>query len=118
MKVIHFADAERCEPDPGWRRASLCAEPGISIEHFVKPAFHSSPLHRHPSAQVLVVLQGSLAVKNGSGDEAVIEAGGAVYLPGDEPHLVVNPLDRPSIGLDIFIPGRSFDFWRERGKRP
>jgi len=24
---------------------------------------------------------------------------------------VTNPLDQPSSGIDIFVPGRSFDFW-------
>jgi hypothetical protein len=29
---------------------------------------------------------------------------------------VTNPLDEVSVGIDIFVPGRSFDFWRKRGK--
>jgi hypothetical protein len=39
-----------------------------------------------------------------------------VFLPGDEPHIVTNPLDDVPVGIDIFVPGRAFDFWRKRGK--
>jgi hypothetical protein len=38
----------------------------------------------------------------------------AVFIPGDEPHIVSNPLSETSVGIDIFVPGRSFDFWRKR----
>ncbi|MBC8433714.1 MAG: hypothetical protein H8D96_17530 [Desulfobacterales bacterium] len=41
----------------------MCNENDISIEHFVKPPQHASPLHGHPNAQVLVVLKGKLAIQ-------------------------------------------------------
>jgi quercetin dioxygenase-like cupin family protein len=44
----------------------------------------------------------------------VLEEGDAAYIPGNEPHVVKNPLDKPSMGLDIFVPGRAFDFWLKR----
>jgi hypothetical protein len=53
MKVIRFSSAESYEPEENWKRVSLCNEKDISIEHFVKPPHHASPLHEHPSAQVL-----------------------------------------------------------------
>jgi len=93
---------------------SLCNEADISIEHFVKPPFHASPLHEHPNAQVLVVLKGKLAIKTDTGDEEVLGEGDAAYIPGNEPHIVTNVLDVPSIGLDMFVPGRSFDYWLKR----
>jgi len=34
-----------------------------------------------------------------------------------QPHIVENALDTESVGLDIFVPGRSFDFWAERAAR-
>jgi quercetin dioxygenase-like cupin family protein len=49
-----------------------------------------------------------------SGEKAVVDRGDAVYFPPDEPHGVKNPLDTPAEGLDIFVPGRSFDFWLKR----
>ncbi len=114
MKVIRFSSAESYEPEENWKRVSLCNEKDISIEHFVKPPYHASPLHEHPSAQVLVVLKGKLAiVTNKSGDQ-VLEEGDAAYIPGNEPHVVKNPLDKPSMGIDIFVPGRAFDFWLKR----
>ena len=116
MKVIRLASAETCEPEQAWKRASLCNQKDISIEHFAKPARHASPRHEHPSAQVLVVLTGKLTITTDTETETLAE-GDCVYLPGHEPHAVINPLDVPSTGLDIFVPGRSFDFWLKRMKK-
>jgi quercetin dioxygenase-like cupin family protein len=114
MKIVRFAAAERYEPETDWRRVSLCAESDVSLEHFVKPARHASPRHAHPNAQVLVVLEGRLLVTTDANGEQVVDQGDAVYIPGGEAHVVTNALDVPSVGLDIFVPGRSFDFWRKR----
>ena len=115
MEVIHFNNAEDYEPEKDWKRVSLCAQEDISVEHFVKPAGHASPDHGHPNAQVLIVLKGKLSVKTAD-DEQELDEGDAVYIPGDEMHIVTNPLDQPSMGIDIFVPGRSFDFWLKRKK--
>lgn len=114
MKIIRFNTAENYEPEKDWKRVSLCNEKDVSIEHFVKPPHHSSPLHDHPNAQVLVVLDGKLSVSLDGNEEEFLEKGDAVYIPGNEPHIVKNVLDTPSVGLDIFVPGRSFDFWLRR----
>ncbi len=114
MKVVRFDSADRYEPEKDWKRVSLCNETDISIEHFVKPPGHASPHHGHPAAQILVVLQGRLSVTDDSGNRHVLEENDCIYIPGDEMHTVTNELDTPSIGLDIFTPGRSFDFWRKR----
>jgi len=117
MKIVRFSEAERYEPEKNWQRSSLCSENDVSIEHFVKPPGHTSPNHAHPNAQVLVVLDGKLTVSVGDEEEQELSAGDAAYIPGDETHVVRNPLDEPSSGLDIFVPGRSFDFWLKR-KQP
>jgi quercetin dioxygenase-like cupin family protein len=114
MKIIRFNDAETYEPEKDWKRASLCNQEDISIEHFIKPPKHASPLHDHPNAQVLLVLKGQLSIITDSGDEQILSEGDAAYIPGGEPHIVMNTLDEPSIGLDIFVPGRPFDFWLTR----
>jgi quercetin dioxygenase-like cupin family protein len=116
MKIIRADDAETYEPEADWKRTSLCNEANISIEHFVKPPFHASPLHEHPHAQVLVVLKGKMSIKTDKDEEQILEEGDTAYIPGDEPHIVSNVLDVPSVGLDIFVPGRSFDFWLKRQK--
>ncbi len=113
MKAIRFSQAENYEPEKDWKRVSLCNQKDISIEHFVKPPQHASPMHDHPNAQVLVVLKGKLAIITDTQQETLDE-GDAVYIPGNEPHVVKNPLDEPSTGLDVFVPGRSFDFWLKR----
>ena len=114
MHVVRFEQAERYEPEEDWKRVSLCSSEDISLEHFTKPPGHASPLHAHPNAQVLVVLDGKLAVWTERDGEQQLDQGDAVYIPGNQPHVVSNPLDRPAVGLDIFVPGRSFDFWRHR----
>lgn len=113
MKVIRFAEAENYEPQKDWKRLSLCNEQEVSIEHFVKPAHHASPEHEHENAQILVVLEGKLAIICG-GEQEMLEQGDTVYIPGNQPHIVKNVLSKPSVGLDIFVPGRSFDFWLNR----
>jgi quercetin dioxygenase-like cupin family protein len=116
MKVVRIDEAERYEPEPDWRRISLCAESDISIEHFTKPPGHSSPLHGHSNAQVLVVLSGRLLIWTEEEGEIELGEGDAAYIPADEPHVVTNPLGAPSVGIDIFVPGRTFDFWTKRRK--
>ncbi len=113
MKVIHFDRAESYEPEKDWKRVSLCNQEAISIEHFVKPPGHASPKHQHPNAQVLIVLKGKLVITTDDGEQALSE-NDAVFIPGDEPHIVTNPLAETSVGIDIFVPGRSFDFWLKR----
>jgi quercetin dioxygenase-like cupin family protein len=114
MKVIHLNEAEKYEPEKGWMRASICHEASVSLEYFVKPAKHASPLHAHPQEQVSIVLQGKMKVKNGEGKESFLEPGDAAFFASNERHLIENALDEPSIGIDIFIPSRSFDFWLKR----
>jgi len=114
MKIIHFSDAKSYEPEKNWKRVSLCNEEDISVEHFVKPPKHASPSHKHPSAQVLIVIKGRLSIINEKDGEKVLNEGDAVYIPGNETHIVKNILDEPSIGIDIFVPGRSFNFWLRR----
>lgn len=113
MKVIRFDKAETYEPEKDWKRVSLCNESDISVEHFVKPPEHASPRHQHPSAQVLIVLKGKMLLT--TDDEAQeLNEGDSAYIPANEPHALRNALTVTSIGVDIFVPGRSFDFWSKR----
>jgi quercetin dioxygenase-like cupin family protein len=114
MKIVRFDAAETYEPDKDWKRVSLCCEEDISIEHFVKPPGHASPKHDHPNAQVLVVLEGRIAILTDADGEHELGPGDAAYIPGNEVHIVKNPGDQACIGIDIFVPGRSFDFWLKR----
>lgn len=114
MRVIHFKEAESYEPEKHWKRLSLCSESDVSVEHFVKPPGHASPRHEHPNAQVLIVLKGKLTILTETDGEQELAKGDAAYIPGGEAHIVRNPLEQPSAGIDIFVPGRSFDFWLKR----
>ncbi len=115
MEVIQFKDAEKYEPEENWVRRNLCNKPEISIEHFIKPPKHSSPTHNHPNSQILYVLQGEIIIKTNH-DEQKLKIGDSVYIPKEEIHTVINPLNEVSIGIDIFVPGRSFHFWLNYNK--
>jgi quercetin dioxygenase-like cupin family protein len=117
MKIIRFENAERYEPEPDWRRVSLCAEPGVSIEHFVKPPKHASPVHEHPQAQVTIVIEGKMIAVDEEGKQEELGPMDAAFFPGDRPHQIINALDTPSVGIDVFAPGRSFDFWLKQLKK-
>jgi mannose-6-phosphate isomerase-like protein (cupin superfamily) len=114
MKVVKYKQANHYAPEPGWERTSLCFSEPISIEHFVKPPGHASLLHKHHNIQVLVVLEGELEVTDAQGHDYYLEKNDTIYIDADEPHVVRNPGTSEAKGLDIFIPGRSFDFWRQR----
>jgi quercetin dioxygenase-like cupin family protein len=114
MKAIVFERAETYEPEPDWKRVSLCAEDGVSVEWFRKPPRHASPMHDHPQAQVTIVLEGRMRVWTEEGQEAVLGPGDAAWVPGGERHAIENALETVSVGIDVFAPGRSFDFWAKR----
>jgi quercetin dioxygenase-like cupin family protein len=57
-----------------------------------------------------LVLKGKLTITTDD-DEQELSENDAVYIPGYEPRIVAYPLKEPSIGIDIFVSGRSFDFW-------
>lgn len=110
MKTIYFNNAQNYEPQKDWKRTSLCIQKAISIEYFIKPPHHASPSHSHPNAQVLVVLKGKMSVKTPQ-EEVVLSEYDTVFIEPNETHVITNLLDETSTGLDIFIPGRDFDFW-------
>ena len=117
MIVTRFNTAASYEPEKDWKRLSLCAKEDISIEHFVKPPGHSSPKHHHPNTQILVVLKGKLKIEVDGQELQTLLEGDSVYIPGNEMHVISNPLKTISVGIDIFVPGRSFDFWLNRDKK-
>lgn len=115
MKVVRFNNAETYEPEKDWKRVSLCNQDDISIEHFVKPPKHSSPKHSHSNAQILIVLKGKLEIWTKEDGGVVLDEMDTAYIDGNQEHIVTNPLeDEISVGLDIFVPGRSFDFWLKK----
>jgi quercetin dioxygenase-like cupin family protein len=116
MEVIRFSIADNYEPEKNWKRISLCNQKDISVEHFIKPLGHASPRHAHANAQVLIVLEGELIIITDD-EEQLLQVGDAAYIPGNEYHVVKNPLHQPSVGIDIFVPGRPFDFWLKK-KQP
>ena len=118
MEPVEFESAETYEPEEGWRRVSLAGSEPVSFEWFEKPPGHSSPTHDHANEQVCLVIEGELTVYTGeeSGDEEWVTLGpfDSVWLGSWESHRVENTGTETAVGLDVFAPGRSFDFWTDR----
>ncbi|RPH96733.1 cupin domain-containing protein [candidate division KSB1 bacterium] len=114
MKVIRVNEGETYQPEPGWKRVSLAGSPKISAEYFEKPVGHTSPLHTHPNEQVSIILKGQMKVVNGAGEEAVLGPGDSAWFAANEPHRIENPGTELAVGVDLFVPARSFDFWKQR----
>jgi quercetin dioxygenase-like cupin family protein len=112
MERVSFDDAETYEPDAGWRRVALAGSEDVSLEWFEKPPGHSSPTHGHDNAQVCLVLEGELTV-HAEDDTETLGRYDSVWLDPREPHRVENSGDERAVGLDVFVPGRSFDFWTD-----
>lgn len=114
MRVTNFDDAETYEPDDGWERVSLAGSEKFSFEWFTKPPGHTSPMHDHENEQVCLVLSGELTLHTEDGDSVTLQQYDSAWLEAWETHRVENAGDELAVGLDVFAPGRSFDFWTDR----
>jgi len=113
MKFVPFDDAERYEPEAGWQRVALAGSDRFSFEWFTKLPGHSSPMHYHENEQVCVCLEGTLVV-HFEDDRVELGPYDSVWIEANEPHRVENEGAETAIGLDVFSPRRSFDFWTDR----
>jgi quercetin dioxygenase-like cupin family protein len=113
MERVDFDSAETYEPEEDWRRVALAGSEDATLEWFEKPPGHSSPMHDHENGQVCLVLDGELTVHTEDESEALGQYD-SVWLDPWESHRVENTGEETAVGLDIFVPGRSFDFWTDR----
>jgi quercetin dioxygenase-like cupin family protein len=114
MEIVRHEEAESYEPDEGWRRVSLAGSELFSFEWFEKPPGHSSPMHDHENEQVCMVLEGELTLHRESGESMTLGRYDSAWIESWESHAVENEGVTTAIGLDVFAPGRSFDFWTDR----
>ncbi|MBC8278847.1 MAG: cupin domain-containing protein [FCB group bacterium] len=117
MKIIKLNEGRTYQPDPGWKRVALAGSDNVSIEYFEKPPGHTSPLHQHANEQTCIAIEGQLKVVTESGEESILEQGDSAWFAPDEPHRVENAGNELAKGIDIFVPGRSFDFWLNKLKK-
>lgn len=113
MESVHFEEAETYEPEAGWRRVSMAGSEAFSFEWFEKPSGHSSPMHDHENEQVCMVLSGELTIYT-EDDEVTLGPYDSAWLEPWESHRVENTGEETAVGVDVFAPGRSFDFWTDR----
>ncbi|AEN04909.1 Cupin 2 conserved barrel domain protein [halophilic archaeon DL31] len=113
MDVVKFDDAEQYEPEAGWQRRALAGSDRFTFEWFEKPPGHSSPMHDHENEQVCLCLEGELTVHTQT-DSVALEKNDSVQLEPWEEHRVENESDERAVGLDVFAPGRGFEFWTDR----
>ncbi|MCH7661983.1 MAG: cupin domain-containing protein [Euryarchaeota archaeon] len=113
MRSVKFDEAETYEPEEGWARRALAGSYQFTFEWFEKPAGHSSPMHDHENEQVCLCLSGELTVHTEE-ESVTLEQYDSVKLDSWESHRVENTTEERAVGLDVFAPGRSFDFWTDR----
>lgn len=113
MKAVQFNDGYTYEPEEGWRRVALAGSERFSFEWFEKPPGHSSPMHDHENEQVCIVLEGEFTVQIET-ESVTLGPYDSVLFDAWEEHRVANMNDKQAVGLDVFAPGCSFDFWMER----
>ena len=117
MRVVTLTEGERFEPDPGWRRIGLAGSENVSVEYFEKPPGHASPLHSHRHEQTCIVIRGRMRAVCASGESRELGPGDSVWFAPNELHRIENATDETAVGVDIFVPARSFSFWKERAAR-
>ena len=113
MEPVRFDNAETYEPEDGWRRVSMAGSDAFSFEWFEKPPGHTSPMHDHENEQVCLCLRGALTLYT-EDDEVTLAQYDSALLASWESHRVANEGDALAVGLDVFAPGRGFDFWTDR----
>lgn len=113
MQTVDFDSAETYEPDEDWRRVFLAGSDKFTFEWFEKPPGHSSPMHDHENEQVCLVLQGELTIHT-EDESKVLTKYDSAWLDSWESHRVENTGDETAIAVDVFAPGRDFDFWTDR----
>ncbi|WP_458187035.1 cupin domain-containing protein [Haladaptatus sp. NG-WS-4] len=113
MEPTFFDESEIYEREEGWRRVSMAGSERFSFEWFENPPGHSSLMYDHENEQVCLVLQGELTVYI-EDEEVTLGEHDSVWLDSWEIHRVENTGDERAVGIDVFAPGRSFDFWLDR----
>jgi quercetin dioxygenase-like cupin family protein len=114
MEHVPFESAESYAPEEGWQRVSLAGSDRFTFEWFEKSPGHSSPMHDHENEQVCVLLAGELTIHTEDDSVTLTEPYDSVHLDSNETHAVENTGEERAVALDVFAPGRSFDFWTDR----
>lgn len=110
MKYVRFEEAEEETPTGGWRRAGLVGTNAVSVDWFQKPPGHTSEVHSHEHEQTFVVLDGEFVLY--TLDESVtLGKYDTAWVASWEEHYSENPGEEPTIGLNVFAPGREFPYW-------
>lgn len=110
MKHVTFDDAEIEEPEDGWKRAGLVSSESVSVDWFQKPPGHVSDRHTHENEQIFVVLDGEFILHT-EDDSLRLSKNDTAWVDTRETHYSENPGEVPTIGLNIFAPGREFPYW-------
>lgn len=71
-------------------------------------------MHDHENEQVCICLEGELTLYNEDDESTTLKQFDSVWLDSWETHRVANEGDKLAVGLDVFAPRRSFDFWTDQ----
>lgn len=110
MKYIRFDDADVEHPSEGWRRAGLMSREAVSVDWFEKPPGHRSEKHSHENEQIFVIIEGTFVLHT-ERESVTLGPYDAAWVDAGEKHWSENPGPEPTIGLNVFAPGRAFPYW-------
>ncbi|MDL5362922.1 cupin domain-containing protein [Halalkalicoccus sp. NIPERK01] len=110
MEYVRFGEANEERPADGWRRAGLVSKEAVSVDWFEKPPGHVSDRHSHENEQVFVVLDGEFVLYT-DGESVTLGRYDTAWVDAGEPHWSENPGTEPTVGLNVFAPGRRFPYW-------
>ena len=83
------------------------------VEHTIPPG-GGPPLHTHPEAELLYVLEGEFEFVLGA-ERTVVRSGGVVHIPPRTPHLAKNVGRNAGKQLSVYLPGGTDGFFLEAG---
>jgi len=107
MKRVILADLETQQPDASISRKVASAERLEFIEYRYRGGAQF-PLHRHPSEQFTIVIQGALVFTNEQAEACRLDVGEGVFIAGNEPHGAHVPEDiEETVTYNVFTPRRS-----------
>ena len=101
---VKHSEPEVQHPEPGITRRimSYCDKVMVCELEFVKGT--PSKVHKHPHEQITYVISGALKFSVG-GEEQIVHAGDAIYMPANVEHGVLLALE-DSVIVDTFAPKR------------
>lgn len=122
MYVHKFEENQLEKLEEGWFRTDLGGEElwkdwkAVSVEYYEKKPGLMSSFHTHPNKQVTLLFQGKIRVYTKE-QKTILQKMDSVFFEVNEPHKMEILGNHKATGINIFVPGRSPDFWDKRKQK-